>query len=140
MDIIARKDIVMTGTLYITFATDSIPASTTYTFTHYDKYLSGSDYSRSVYLSATFARSTSYNLVQPTSIQWRRQVYKEFRTTNGPIRLFFHHNFQYVYDYETPANSDAIVVEYRGGINSAYTYVCFLKEYPPGKKYLYREH
>ena len=110
LEIIARKDIVMTGTLYITFATDSIPTSTTYTFTHYDKYLSGSDYSRAVLLSASFSRSSSYNLVQPTSIQWRRQVYKEFRTNNGPIRINFHHNYQYVYDYDTTANSDAIVI------------------------------
>ena len=63
LDIYAKEDIYMSGTLYITINTASIPSSTTYKFTHYDKYFSGSDYSRSVYLSSSFSRSTSYTLV-----------------------------------------------------------------------------
>ena len=131
----------MSGTLYITIYTGSIPSSTTYTFTHYDRYFSSSDYSRSVHASSSFSRSSSYTLVQPTSISWRRQTFKEFRTTNGPIRLIFNHNYQYVYDYETIDNSDGIAVYYPGGaISSAYNYACFIKEYPEGKRHLYREH
>ena len=66
----------MTGTLYITVHTASIPSSTTYYFTLYDKYLSGSDYSRTVYRSGSFARTHSYTVVQPTAIKWRRQTFK----------------------------------------------------------------
>ncbi len=58
----------MTGTLYITMHTASVPSSTTYQLTLYDKYFSGSDYSRSVYKSASFSRQASYTVVQPTSI------------------------------------------------------------------------
>ena len=119
----------MTGTLYVTFHTASIPTSTTYKLHLYDKYLSGSDYSRSVYKTASFSRTTSYSVVQPTAIQWRRPVFKEFRTSNGPIRFTFNHNYQYVYDYQTTSNSDALVVYYPGGISSSYSYVCFLKEF-----------
>ena len=140
LDILAKEDIYMSGTMYITLYTSSVPSSVTYKLTLYDKYLSGSDYSRSVYLSQSFSRTSSSTLVQPTSIKWRRQTYKEFRTSNGPIRIILNHNYQYVYDSDTSANSDAILVYYPGGISSSYSYVCFLKEYLPGKRYLYREH
>ena len=119
----------MTGTIYITIYTASIPNSVTYKLSLYDKYMSSSDYSRSVYLSQSFGRTASYTLVQPTSINWRRQTFKEFRGSNGPIRIIFNHNYQYVYDYDTNSNSDAILVYYPGGISSSYTYACFLKEY-----------
>ena len=140
LDIYANEDIYMSGTLYITVNTASIPSSTNYRFSHYDKYFSGSDYSRSVYLSASFSRTSSYTLVQPTAISWRKQTFKEFRVTNGPIRILLNHNYQYVYDYETINNSDALVVYYPGGISSSYKYSCFIKEYPIGKRHLYREH
>ena len=77
LDIWAREDISMTGTLYITLYTSSVPSSVTYQLSLYDKYISGSDYARSVYVSQSWSRTASgYNLVQPTSIRWRRQVYK----------------------------------------------------------------
>ena len=119
----------MTGTIYITIYTASVPNSVTYKLTLYDKYLSGSDYSKSVYLSATFSRTASYTVLQPTAIKWRKQVFKEFRSSSGPIRIILNHNYQYVYDYDTNSNSDAILVYYPGGISSSYTYMCFLKEY-----------
>lgn len=128
----------MSGYLYITLHTASVPTSTNYRLHLYDKYLGSSDYSRSAYTSQSFSRTTSYSVVQPTAIQWRRQVFKEFRTSNGPIRFTFNHNYQYVYDYQTSSNSDAIVVYYPGGISSSYKYACFLKEYEPGKRHLYR--
>lgn len=45
-----------------------------------------------------------------------------------------------MYDYETINNSDAIAIYYPGGISSSYTYSCFIKEYPIGKRHLYRDH
>lgn len=139
LDIFAREDIVMTGTLYITLYMSSIPNSLTYQLDLYDKYLSGSDYSRTVSTSGNWARTASgYTLVQPTAINWRKQVYKEFRTDAAPIRFTFNSNHQYVYDYASSGNSDALAIVYPGGISTSHNYVCFIKEYPPEKKHLYR--
>ena len=135
----AKEDISMTGTLYITFYTNSVPNSVTYRLQLFDKYISGSDYAISVDKSATFARSTSHTLVQSTSILWRRQTFKELRLADGPKRIIFNNNFQYVYDINTYSNSDALVVEYPGGINSAHNYYCLVKEYLPNKRHLYTE-
>ena len=141
LDIFARKDIAMTGTLYITLYMSSIPSTLTYQLSLYDKYISGSDYSRTVYVSQSWSRTASgYSLVQPTSINWRKQVYKEFRTDAAPIRFTFSNNYAYVYDYTTPGNSDALAIVYPGGISSSYDYSCFIKEYPPQQKHLYRSY
>jgi hypothetical protein len=48
MNIYSNADIAFTGILVVTFSTNSIPASTTFTFTLYDKYISSSDYGISV--------------------------------------------------------------------------------------------
>ena len=127
----------MTGTLYVTFNTQTIPQSCSYSVYLWDKYFSGSDNSRSVLVSSSFTRYTNYNLVQPTKIFWNRQAYYENRVSNAPIRIFLQHNYQYVYDYESPNNSDAIAVYYPGGISSSYTYWCLLREYPLDKPHLY---
>lgn len=67
----------MTGTLYIIAYTSSIPSSVTYTLEVFDKYVSGSDYGRSVAISSSFANvATGFNVVQPTKFMWRRMVYK----------------------------------------------------------------
>jgi hypothetical protein len=36
-------------------------------------------------------------------------------------------NYQYVYDYVTTSNSDAIGVVYPGGISNSNSFVCFVK-------------
>lgn len=92
-------------------------------------------------ISDSFARVASgFSLVQPTSIMWRRQVYKEYQASSAPIRIIFNNNYQYVYDYVTPGNSDGIVVVYPGGISNTYTYSCFLKEYSYLSRHLYRSY
>lgn len=131
----------MTGTLEIVVFTSSVPSSVTYTFELYDKYISSSNYARSVVISNSFSRQASgFNVVQPTSIMWRRQVYKEYQTSAAPIRIIFNNNYQYVYDYVTPGNSDGIVVVFPGGISNTYTYSCFLKEYSFLSRHLYRSY
>lgn len=70
-------DISMTGTLYINFYTSSVPNTVSYTFELFDKYITSSDYARTVAISNSWSRIASgYSLVQPTSIMWRRQAYK----------------------------------------------------------------
>lgn len=49
-------------------------------------------------------------------------------------------NYQYVYDYATPSNSDTIQVNFKGGISSSSNYVCFIKEYQVNLKHLYRSY
>jgi hypothetical protein len=54
-----------------------MPNSATYTFWLFNKYVSASDYARTVAVSGPFGRVASgYIVAQPTSIMWRRQVYK----------------------------------------------------------------
>lgn len=65
------------GNIIFTLVTTSVPSSSTYTLTVYDKYVSGSDYARIIETSGSFSRpATGFNVVQPTTILWRRQVYK----------------------------------------------------------------
>jgi len=86
----------MTDYLYITVYTNALPSTTTYIFELYDKYISASDYSRTVYLSNSFSHtptSGSDVLVQKTAVQWRQQTYKQYLTSTGPIRFTFNNNF-----------------------------------------------
>jgi hypothetical protein len=87
----------MTDYLYIVTNTDSVPSSCTYTVELYDKYSTGSDYGRSVVASGSFSRpATGYTISDKSIILWRRPVYREHRTTTGPIRFTFKNNFEYV--------------------------------------------
>lgn len=73
----SNSDVAFTGNLIITFSTTSVPSSTTFNFTLYDKYISGADYAISVDTSATLSNNpTGYTILQPTNILWRRQAYK----------------------------------------------------------------
>ena len=66
----------------------------------FEKYISASDYARSFAISGTFGRSKGgYTTVDPTQIQWRKPVYKEYQVTSGPIRFSFKNNFEYISDY-----------------------------------------
>ena len=141
LEIRTRVDIDMTGTLEIVLVTTTVPSSVTYTFELFDKYVSGSDYARSVTVSNSFSRvAGGFNVVLPTTIIWRRQVYKEYQSSAAPIRFIFNNNYQYVYDYVTPGNSDAIAIYYPGGLSNSYSYSCFIKEYPFLARHLYRSY
>lgn len=77
LEIRTRQDISMTGNLHISLYTTSVPSTLSYTLEVFDKYVSGSDYALTVSVSGSFSRIASgFNLIQPTSIMWRRQVYK----------------------------------------------------------------
>jgi hypothetical protein len=131
----------MTGTLEIVLVTTTVPSSVSYTFELFDKWVSASDYSRSVAISNSFARvATNFTVVLPTTILWRRQVYKEYQSSSAPIRFILNNNYQYVYDYVTPSNSDAIAIYYPGGISNSYSYSCYLKEYSFLARHLYRSY
>lgn len=87
----------MTDYLYITLYTNALPTSTTYIFELFDKYISSSDYSRTVYISQSFTHTPgSDTLIQSTSVQWRQQKYKQYMTSSGPIRFTMNNNFEYV--------------------------------------------
>jgi len=144
--IYTNADLSITDTLYITFNTNSLPASTTYTFELFDRYInSGSSYGRSIYTQGSFARSCGvYTLLPPTNIKWRRQAYKQLMTGSGPIRFTLNNNFQYVSTYNMAANaesnsSDSIVISVLNGINSS-AYYCLAREYPQSQFSLYTEY
>lgn len=105
INIYANADIFFTGYLYITFQTDSVPSSSTYTFVLYDRYVSSTNYGASVSVSGTFSRtvSGSYTTLQPTSIKWRRQTYKNIRSDTGPVKVILNNNYQYVSTYNAGA-------------------------------------
>lgn len=67
-------------------------------------------------------------------------MYREYQTSNAPIRFTLNNNYQYVYDEANSANSDAIIVYYQGGIVSGYKYACFIKEYSQLSRHLYRDY
>ena len=140
VQVYAKADIAITGTLYITLYTSSMPSSLTYRMQLYDKYISGSDYSIGVDITQSFSRSPPNTLVQSTSILWRRQAFKMLSSTSGPKRVIFNNNFQYVYDTDTPALSDAIVLTFPTGISNSYTYHCKAYEYLPNQRHLYTEY
>lgn len=145
LKIYSNIDTVISGYLYVTLNTGSLPSSTTYIFEVFDRYVSGTNYGRSVYTTGSFARSASgYTLLQPTSMKWRRQAYKELRTDAGPIRLTVNNNFQYVSNYNMGSNaedngSDGLLVYVPNGITSG-SYYCITREYPPTKYHLYKQY
>lgn len=59
------------------------------------------------------------------------------------MRFKFRNNLQYVSDYSETTfaettNTNAIVVSMPSGFSASDSYVCFAKEYEPGKESLYR--
>jgi hypothetical protein len=102
----SNSDLTFTGKLLITLATSSVPASTTFTFELYDKYISSTDYGRSVYVQQTITDNPSSVTVLPsTNILWRRMTYKQLRTDAGPLRVTINNNYQYVSVYNMASNS-----------------------------------
>lgn len=97
----------MTDYLFITLYTSTLPASTSYYFELFDKYVSATDYARSVYVTGTISRNPygSDTLTQSTTVQWRQQKYKRFLTGSGPIRITLNNNFEYVSVYNDTTNS-----------------------------------
>ena len=74
--IYSNADIVFTGKLVVTLSTSSVPSSTTFIFELFDKYKSGGNYGRSVYVNTTISNNPSYTILPSTNIEWRRMAYK----------------------------------------------------------------
>lgn len=106
INIYANSDVFFTGYLYITFQTDSVPSSSTYTFVLYDRYVSSTNYGAAVSVQSTFSRTApGHNILQPTSIKWRRQAYKNIRNDAGPVKVILNNNYQYVSTYNAAAKA-----------------------------------
>lgn len=106
LKITSNFDIPLTGTFVITLSTDSVPSTTTFTLTLYEKYISSSDYAISVQVSSTKSDSPgSYTLLPSTNVLWRRQTYKQLQTASGPLRVTLNNNFQYVSQYVMSSNA-----------------------------------
>lgn len=102
----SNSDVTFTGRLIVTMSTSSVPSSTTFYFTLYDKYISGSDNGISVYTSTTLSNNPSGHTILPsTNIFWRRQAYKQLRTDAAPLRMTVNNNFQYVSAYSMSATA-----------------------------------
>ena len=134
--------------MYVTFYTDYLPSSPSYTFNLYDKYYSGSNYGVSVQVSGSFGRSVSgsWSTMAPTSVKWRRQTYKQLRSDAGPLRFTFNNNnYQYVSTYDMVSNSESSSSDgiylfiYESGITND-RYYCYAREYQIGKYAIYKEY
>lgn len=103
----SNSDLTFTAHLIVTLSTSSVPSSTTFYFSLYDKYISSSDYGISVYTSTSLSNNpTGYTILQPTNILWRRQAYKQLRTDAAPLRVTVNNNFEYVSAYNMAATSE----------------------------------
>lgn len=139
--IYSNADWSFTDYLYVTFYTDNLPSSTSYTFKLFDKYYNSSDNGISVQVTGTFGRSPSGSptIMPPTSVKWRRQTYKQLRIDAGPLRLTFNNNnYQYVSTYDMTNNvestsSDGIVLYVPGSGITSDSYYCYAREYQAGK-------
>jgi hypothetical protein len=105
--IYSNADWTFSSYMYVTFYTDNVPSSCTYTFQLYDKYYSGSNYGLVISAAGSFGRtvSGSYSTMQPTSVRWRRTTYKNIRSDAGPVKLTLNNNFQYVSTYSMTNNA-----------------------------------
>jgi len=140
----SNSDIAFTGSLVITLSTSSVPSSTTFYFTLYDKYISPTDNGISVYTSATLSNNpTGYTILPPTNIVWRRQAYKELRTDASPFRITVNNNFQYVSAYnmntqaEDTPNSNSLIFTLPTSVAVSTNFKCIAREYLPTKYALY---
>lgn len=123
-----------------------MPTSSTFTFELYDKYVSGSNYGRSVYVQTTINDNpTSVTVLPSTSIQWRRMAYYQLRTDAGALRLTFSNTYQYVSTYNTATNSineassSGMVLSLPSTLTASTKYTCLIREYLPTQYYLYNE-
>jgi hypothetical protein len=145
INITSNADWTFTGYVYITFYTDNVPASATYTVKLYDKYYSGSNYGLVVSTAGSFGRtvSGSYSTLAPTSIRWRRTTYKNLRTDAGPVKLTLNNNYQYVSTWSMSSHSvdpssDGILIKTAGSGLSNVPYYCYAREYPINQYSFYR--
>ena len=73
-------------------------------------------------------------------------VYKERRTTDGPMRVIMQNNEQYVTPYDQSTNSislstqNAILFDPPMTLTSGMKYKCVVREYLPTKYHLYTEY
>jgi hypothetical protein len=127
----SNSDLTFTGQLVVTLSTSSVPSSTTFYFSLYDKYISSSDYGISVYTSTALSNNpTGYTILPPTNILWRRQAYKQLRTDAAPYRITVNNNFEYVSAYnmgataEDTANSHGLVFSLPTTISGSTKFKC----------------
>lgn len=147
INVYSNSDWTFTGNMYITFYTDNVPSSSTYTFQLYDKYYSGSNYGLAISNAGSFSRtvSGSYVTLPATSVRWRRQAFKSPRSDAGPVKLILNNNYQYVSTYDMSADaesssSDGILVYVPGSGLSNSPYYCYLREYPANQYSYYKEY
>jgi len=134
--------------MYVTFYTDYLPTSPSYTFNLFDKYYSSTDYGLSVQVTGSFGRSVSgsWSTMSPTSVKWRRQTYKQLRNDAGPLRFTMNNNnYQYVSTYDMVSNiesssSDGITFYVPGSGITNDPYYCYAREYQIGKYAIYKEY
>ena len=131
----------------VTFSTGSNPSSSTITFELYDKYISSSDYARSVYVTTSFSNNPSgVTILPPTDIYWRRMAYKQLRTDAGPLRVVLRNNYEYVTAYNTSSNSvststsNGIIFGTHNSQSSNQAFKCVVREYLPTQYHLYTEY
>ncbi len=142
----SNADWAFSNYLYISFYTDNVPASATYTVKLYDKYYSGSNYGLAVAVSGSISRTASgYSTVPATSIRWRRTTFKQIRTDAGPLKIIFNNNYNYVSTYSMTSNSevvssDGIVISLPVTVAGGTTYYCFAREFPANQYSLYKEY
>jgi hypothetical protein len=142
--VFSRIDLTINDFMYFTVYTAGLPSSSTYTVELFEKYITASNFARSFAVSGTYCRSRSgLSPMDPTQIEWRRPVYKEHMITSGPVRFTFKNNLQYVSDYSEStfaetSSTNAIVVYMPSGFSGSDTYICYAKEYLPGKESLFR--
>ena len=127
----SNSDLTFTGQLVVTLSTSSVPSSTTFYFSLYDKYISSSDYGISVYTSTALSNNpTGYSILPVTNILWRRQAYKQLRTDAAPYRITVNNNFEYVSAYnmgataEDTANSHGLVFSLPTTISGSTKFKC----------------
>jgi hypothetical protein len=101
ISIYSNADWTFTDYMYVTFNTDNVPSSSTYTFQLFDKYYTSSNYGLVIQTSGNFGRTVygSFITLPSTSVKWRRQTYKDIRSDAGPVKLVLNNNFQYVSTY-----------------------------------------
>jgi hypothetical protein len=145
INITSNADWTFTGYVYITFYTDNVPASATYTVKLYDKFYSDSNCGLVVSTSGSFGRTVNvlYSTLAPTSIRWRRTTYKDVRTDAGPVKLTLNNNYQYVSTWSMSSHSevttsDGIVIYVPGSGLSNVAYYCYAREYPANQYSFYR--
>lgn len=144
--IYSNADWTFTDYMYVTFYTDNMPTTPSYTFKLFDKYYGPTDYGISVQVTGSFGRTVNaaWTTMAPTSVRWRRQTYKQILSGVGPLRFFFNNNnYQYVSTYDSgnnveSTNSDAIQYYLSGGGFTNDPYYCYAREYQVGKYGIYK--